>query len=92
MLGQGAQAQAAGEGADVSNIWCNPQAALDVVLSRPCTCPEHHVVSGTCHQKAEVATTIGGMCRPCFYAYEGTDWLGDQPLLAASMPANRPWG
>jgi hypothetical protein len=65
-------------------------AALDVMFSRPCSCPENHAVSGTCHQHAETATDIGGMCIPCAYAYQGVDWLGNQPLLAASTPANRP--
>lgn len=40
-------------------------AALAVLFGRPCACPEHHAVSGACHQKAEVATAAGGMCRPC---------------------------
>jgi hypothetical protein len=65
-------------------------AALAVVFGRPCSCPEHHTVSGTCHQKAELATDIGGMCTPCAYCYRGVDWLGNQPLLEASTPANRP--
>jgi len=65
------------------------QASLDVTFGRPCACPEHHAVSGTCHQQAEQATAIGGMCIPCFHAYQGIDWLGDQPLLAGSTPANR---
>lgn len=64
------------------------QAALDVAFSRPCSCPERHAVTGTCQQKAETATAIGGMCIPCACAYQNVDWLGDQPLLAASMPAN----
>jgi hypothetical protein len=65
-------------------------AALAMVFGRPCSCPEHHAVTGACHQKAETATDAGGMCLPCAYAYQGTDWLGNQPLLAASTPANRP--
>jgi hypothetical protein len=65
-------------------------AALDILLGRPCSCPESHAVSGACHQKAEMATDIGGMCAPCAYCYQGVDWLGGQPLLAASTPANRP--
>jgi hypothetical protein len=66
-------------------------AALVVLFGRPCGCLERHAVSGTCHQKAEVATGIGGMCIPCAQCYWGNDWLGDQPLLAASEPVNRPW-
>jgi hypothetical protein len=64
-------------------------AALDILSGRPCSCPESHAVSGTCHQKAEKATDIGGMCAPCAYSYQGIDWLNGQPLLEASMPANR---
>lgn len=67
-------------------------AAFDVLFARPCACPESHAVSGACHQKAELATSIGGMCTPCAYCHRGTDWLGGQPLLAASTPANRPRG
>lgn len=66
-------------------------AHLAVAFSKPCARPEHHAVSGACHQDAEVATDAGGMCRPCAYCYWGRDWLGGQPLLEASMPANRRW-
>jgi hypothetical protein len=64
--------------------------AFDVLFRRPCSCLEHHAVTGTCPQETETATDIGGMCLPCAYAYSNVDWLGAQPLLAASMPANRP--
>jgi hypothetical protein len=67
-------------------------AALSAFFGGPCSCPERHAVSGVCHQKSEAATDIGGMCRPCAHARQNDDWLGDQPLLAASMPANRPRG
>lgn len=66
------------------------QPLLDLIFSHPCACPERHAETGACPQKAEATTKGGAMCLPCAYCYVGRDWLGPQPLLAASAPLNRP--
>jgi hypothetical protein len=73
----------------VSDDAARVQPLLDLIFSHPCACPARHAGTGRCTQKAETTTQAGAMCRPCAYCYTGQDWLGSQPLLAASMPLNR---
>jgi hypothetical protein len=53
-------------------------AAFDVVMRRPCRCPDHHAVTGACWYPCEVVTPAGAMCNACSRCYYNDDLLRGQ--------------